>query len=226
MTGHAVVTGVSSGIGAAVAGRLLDEGWRVTGLSRGAPEPRDGLGWIPADLAEPAAVPGAVAGLGPVDALVHAAGLQRTGRLGSLDAADGDLMWRVHVAAAAELAGALLDRITGGGRIVLIGSRTAGGAPGKSQYAATKAALAGMARSWAAELVDRRITVNVVAPGPTEPPMLADPGRAATPPLLPPLGRRVRPAEVAALVALLVGPDGGAITGQTITVCAGTSLPR
>jgi NAD(P)-dependent dehydrogenase (short-subunit alcohol dehydrogenase family) len=223
---HAVVTGVSSGIGAAVTARLLDAGWRVTGLSRSAPAPRDGLAWVAADLAGPAAVAGAVARTGPVDAVVHAAGLQRTAPLGALDAEAGDLMWRVHVAAAAELAGALLDRIPDGGRIVLVGSRTAGGAPGKSQYAATKAALEAMARSWAAELAARRITVNVVAPGPTETPMLADPGRSGTPPLLPPLGRRVRPGEVAALVELLVGPDGGAITGQTLTVCAGASLPR
>lgn len=224
---HAVVTGVSSGIGAAVAARLLDEGWRVTGLSRTAPAPRPGLGWVGADLSRPGEVAGAVDGVaGPVDALVHAAGLQRTAPLGSLDADDGDLMWRVHVAAAAALADGLLDRVPDGGRIVLIGSRTAGGSPGKGQYAATKAALEGMARSWAAELVGRGITVNVVAPGPTETPMLGDPGRAATPPIPPPLGRRVRPGEVAALVALLVGPDGGAITGQTLTVCAGTTLPR
>ncbi|MEQ3553170.1 SDR family oxidoreductase [Pseudonocardia nematodicida] len=223
---HALVTGVSSGIGAAVVERLLGRGWRVTGLSRSAPPPRDGLEWIEADLSDPSSVPGVVAGVGALDAVVHAAGLQRTGRLGALDPAAGEHMWRVHVAAAAELAGALLDRIADGGRIVLIGSRTAGGSPGKSQYAATKAALEAMARSWAAELVGRRITVNVVAPGPTDTPMLADPGRAATPPIVPPLGRRVRPGEVAALVELLVGPDGGAITGQTITVCAGMSLPR
>lgn len=74
------------------------------------------------------------------------------------------------------------------------------------------------------ELVDRRITVNVVAPGPTETPMLDDPARSATPPVVPRLGRFVDPAEVAALVALLVGPDGRSITGQRIAICGGASL--
>jgi NAD(P)-dependent dehydrogenase (short-subunit alcohol dehydrogenase family) len=49
--------------------------------------------------------------------------------------------------------------------VVLLGSRTAAGSPGRSQYAATKAAVGALARSWAAELAPRNITVNVVAPG-------------------------------------------------------------
>jgi NAD(P)-dependent dehydrogenase (short-subunit alcohol dehydrogenase family) len=72
--------------------------------------------------------------------------------------------------------------------------------------------------------VGRRITVNVVAPGPTDTPMLSDPGRAHTPPVLPPFGRLVTPEEVAGLTAFLLGPDAGAITGQQIIQCAGTSV--
>jgi NAD(P)-dependent dehydrogenase (short-subunit alcohol dehydrogenase family) len=48
--------------------------------------------------------------------------------------------------------------------------------------------------------------------------------RAATPPQLPPLGRYVQPAEVAALTCLLLGPDGGSITGQHLVICGGASL--
>lgn len=98
------------------------------------------------------------------------------------------------------------------------------GVPGKSQYAATKAALAALARSWAAELADRRITVNVVAPGPTATPMLEDPNRAATPPRVPPLGRLIEPAEVAALTRFLLEETGAMVTGQTIVMCGGSSL--
>ena len=107
---------------------------------------------------------------------------------------------------------------------MLIGSRTSTGVAGKSQYAATKAALTGLARSWAMELAPRQITVNVVAPGPTETAMLTDPGRVATPPQLPPLGRFVQPTEVAALTAFLLGVEGGSITGQQLVICGGASL--
>ena len=70
----------------------------------------------------------------------------------------------------------------------------------------------------------RGITVNVVAPGPTDTPMLSDPGRAHTPPKLPPLGRLVTADEVAGLTAFLLGEDAGAITGQQLVQCAGASL--
>jgi NAD(P)-dependent dehydrogenase (short-subunit alcohol dehydrogenase family) len=81
-----------------------------------------------------------------------------------------------------------------------------------------------MARSWAIELAPREITVNVVSPAATETPMLNDPQRASSAPKMPPIGRYVRPEEVAALVAFLVGDDAGAITGQQIMVCGGSSL--
>ncbi|OMI34733.1 putative oxidoreductase [Streptomyces sparsogenes DSM 40356] len=219
-----MVTGASSGIGAAIATRLLDEGWRVTGISRTAPVAAGRMGWIPVDLARPEALRAALAPVTGADAVVHAAGVQRSARLGGLSAADGELMWRVHVAAAEVLVDTLADRIPDGGRVVLVGSRTMTGVPGKSQYAATKAALAALARSWAAELAPRAVTVNVVAPGPTDTPMLRDPGRSATPPVLPPLGRLVRPEEVAGLTSFLLGPDGGAMTGQTLVMCGGASL--
>ncbi|WP_426944003.1 SDR family NAD(P)-dependent oxidoreductase [Pseudomonas oryzihabitans] len=222
---HALVTGVSSGIGAAITQRLLAEGWRVTGLSRRTPEqPHPALTWIGVDLADAQALDAVLADIGPLDALVHAAGFMRTAPLGTLDPADGAAMWHLHVAVASRLVDRLIERLTEGGRIVLIGSRTMQGAAGRSQYAATKAALVGLVRSWALESASRGITVNLVAPGATETPMLRDPGRAGTPPRLPPLGRYVQPEEVAGLTAFLLGPDAGALTGQTLTVCGGASL--
>jgi NAD(P)-dependent dehydrogenase (short-subunit alcohol dehydrogenase family) len=162
--------------------------------------------------------------IGAVDAIVHAAGTQRSAPLGALKVDDGLDMWRVHCAAAEVLVDALSERIRDGGRVVLVGSRTMTGNAGKSQYAATKSALTGMARSWAMELVDRAITVNVVAPGPTDTPMLNDPGRAHTPPKVPPLGRFIDADEVAGLIEFLLGPVARNITGQTIVQCAGASL--
>lgn len=223
MMRRAVVTGASSGIGAAVAERLLAQGWAVTGISRMRPAP--GIDHLALDLASVTATElrGALADLS-VQALVHAAGILRVAPLGSLDQGDFAAMWLLHVDCAAMLADILLPAMTVGGRVVLIGSRTATGAAGRSQYAASKAALVGLARSWAAEVAPRGITVNVVAPGATETPMLRDPARGSVAPRMPPIGRFVQPGEVAALVSFLLGDEAAAITGQQIVVCGGASL--
>lgn len=221
----AVVTGASSGIGEATARQLLRAGWHVIGMSRRPPEIDDAaFAWVDVDLGDFTHLRQAASELGATDAVVHAAGLQHAAPLGALDPAHGEQMWRIHVGAAEVLVDALAPTLRDGARIVLLGSRTMTGNPGKSQYAATKSALAGMARSWAAELLGRAITVNVVAPGPTDTPMLNDPARHRVPPKLPPLGRFIEPAEVAALIGFLLGPHGGSITGQTIVQCAGASL--
>jgi NAD(P)-dependent dehydrogenase (short-subunit alcohol dehydrogenase family) len=222
----AVVTGGSSGIGAATVRRLLCDGWHVIGMSRRDPQIDDArFSWTPVDLGDFERLRSRASEIGAVDAVVHAAGLQRSAPLGALKVEDGLDMWRIHVAAAEVLVDALAERMRDGGRVVLVGSRTMTGNAGKSQYAATKSAMTGMARSWAAELVDRSITVNVVAPGPTDTPMLADPARRHTPPKLPPMGRLIDPDEVAGLIAFLLGPYGRNITGQAILQCAGASLP-
>lgn len=226
---HAVITGVSSGIGQAIAQRLLAEGWRITGLSRSpVADTHPRLRLLQADLADTEALPSVcdriTASGVPVQAFIHAAGFMRTAPLGALHSAQSQAMWRVHVLAAEVLANALLPHMPDGARIVLIGSRTANGSPTRSQYAATKAALVGLVRSWALELGPRGITANVIAPGATDTPFLRDPARAQTAPKMPLIGRLVRPEEVAALAALLVGPHGGAMTGQHLVMCGGASL--
>lgn len=226
---RALVTGSSSGIGAAIVRRLLAEGWQVQGLDR-APATVGHERFIAhtIDLTDAAALRSMAAALPAPDALVHAAGVLRTGELGALDIDDGTLMWQLHVRATTLLADVLLPamRQRGSGRVVFIGSRVWRGLAGRSQYAASKAALLSLARSWAAEVVAEGVTVNVVSPAATDTPMLADPARAKVTPKLPPMGRLVQPAEVAALVSFLLSDEAAAITGQDIAVCGGASLPR
>lgn len=227
---RALVTGSSSGIGLAITQALLAQGWQVRGLDLSPPQlVHPAFSSLQVDLCDAAATAQAIQTVhttGGVQALVHAAGVLRVGRLGTLADEDSTLMWRLHVDAATRLANLVVPTMAeaGTGRVVLIGSRVSGGMPGRSQYAATKAALVALARSWAAETAARGVTVNVIAPAATETAMLVDPARANTAPKLPPLGRLIRPAEIAALACFLLSADAAAITGQEIQVCGGASL--
>lgn len=221
----ALVTGVSSGIGEAIARALLEAGYEVTGLSRRAPAIADErFSWRSTDLGDLGQVQEAAEQLAAPDLFVHAAGYMATGALGELKAEDLAGMHAVHVQAPMVLLNTLAPKMEDGSRIILIGDRTMSGVAGKSQYAATKSALAGLSRGWAMELAPRGITCNVVAPGPTDTPMMVDPRRAGVPPVTPPLGALVDPADVAALVLFLGGEHGNSITGQVMTICGGASL--
>lgn len=219
------VTGSTSGIGAAIARQLARDGWHVIGVDRVEAQDAPHLAaQITADLSDPDQIAQATALLQGVAGLVHAAGLMRTGALDAVSVDDGDVMWAVHVRALTLLMQALCPAMGAGGRVVAIGSRTSRGAAGKGQYAATKAAMVALIRSFAAELAPRGITANIVAPAATATGMLQRADRADVPPVLPPIGRFIEPDEIAAAVAFLLSPEAGALTGQEIVICGGASL--
>ena len=226
----AIVTGTSSGIGQAIALKLLTEGWHVHGLDV-APSTihhAQFSSWT-LDLTQSGELEGAldqmVAQHLP-QVLVHAAGVLRVGSVGQLDMQAGQLMWQLHVDVATRLANRILPIMKQArrGRMILVGSRVSSGIAGRSQYAATKAAILSLARSWAAESIAEGVTVNVVSPAATDTPMLKDPARVSTAPRLPPIGRLIQADEVAALVAYLTRPEAAAITGQDIAICGGASV--
>jgi 3-oxoacyl-[acyl-carrier protein] reductase len=233
----AIVTGSSSGIGCAIAQHLLAQGWQVQGLDLApATITHAQFNAVQVDLCDAQRLSAVAAGLPVADAFVHAAGVLRVGRLGELDAAAGELMWRIHTQAASILANAVVPRMVerqqghagerAGGRVVFIGSRVSQGMPGRSQYAATKAALVALAKSWASEVVAQGVTVNVISPAATQTAMINDPSRAGSAPRVPPIGRLILPQEIADLVSYLLSDSAAAITGQDIAVCGGASLPR
>jgi 3-oxoacyl-[acyl-carrier protein] reductase len=227
----AIVTGSSSGIGKAIAERLLTEGWAVVGFDK-SPSAciHPSFQAIDVDLSQSQAIAHALEHFQRLytcpSAVVHAAGFMQAGPLETSKLEASEDMWRVHVAAISQIAQKLLPlmRVAQSGRIVLIGSRVAGGIANRSQYAASKAALISLARSWAAEVVANGVTVNVVSPAATETGMLADNQRHTVPPKLPPIGRLIQPNEIAATVSYLLSSNAAAITGQNIQICGGSSL--
>jgi 3-oxoacyl-[acyl-carrier protein] reductase len=240
----ALVTGVSrrKGIGFAIARRLLDDGHRVFAHSfhpYDATEPwgadpagADGvlvelggegaqLAHASADLGDPAApaalVAAAVERFGALDTLVVNHARSQNGLLAEITAEQLDRTWAVNVRASLLLVQAFAAQFRGEhGRVVLFTSgQHRGPMPDEIPYIATKGALHQLTASLADGLADRGITVNCVNPGPTDTGW-AGPELDAFVERHMPRGRWNAPAEAAAVVALLLGPDAATITGQVV----------
>jgi 3-oxoacyl-[acyl-carrier protein] reductase len=163
-----------------------------------------------------------------INIVVNNAGINKVTPLGSLTVDDFSDMFDTNVRAAVLLTQAALPYMTSGsGRIINIGS-TAGrvGVPGGySLYCASKLAIEGLSRAWAAELGDQNITVNTVAPGSTQSNLLTSSAQQADideEAARTPAGRRVgQPEDIARVVAWLCSEDSAWITGQCICASGG-----
>lgn len=231
----AVVTGGSAGIGAAICRQLLEDGFEVVSLSLGVPaftHPR--LHTVEVDLTDRQATAQAAAEVAHrhrPDTVVHNAGVILPALLEDVKLADLDTLVALHLGAAITLLQAALPamKAAGFGRVVLISSRAALGLATRTAYAATKAGMLGMARTWALELAPLGITVNVVAPGPIRTDMFHGVVPAGSPRVEQiargvPVRRLGEPEDVAHAVSFFAAVPAGFVTGQVLYVCGGTSV--
>lgn len=240
-----VVSGAGTGIGRAVANRLAADGFHVTAVGR-RKEPLELLAGelgqrvytVTADVATDT-------GAAEVAANVASAGLACTGIVaaaGGVSAGDvpgygldkvrreWQASFESNVLTAVLLVEAMREAIQGdGGRVVLVSSVAALRGGGGGPYAAMKAALHGLAFDLARELGPHGGTANVIAPGfvpDTEfwawPTAESRQDRAAQTLV----GRAGTPAEIASLIAWLLGPEGGWMTGQVLSPNGGAVLGR
>ncbi len=245
---HALVTGASRGIGAAIARALASDGAAVTLLGR-RPEALQDLaaelgpahGWVTADVADETAVQAAVkqarAARGAIAILVNNAGQAESAPFARTSSALWHRMLAINLTGTFHCTQAVLPDMLAAraGRIVNVASTAAQrGYAYVSAYAAAKHGVLGLTRSLALELATQGVTVNAVCPGYTETDIVqsaidnivAKTGRSpdeARAELAKgnPQGRLIQPDEVADAVRWLCSAGAQAITGQAVSVSGG-----
>jgi 3-oxoacyl-[acyl-carrier protein] reductase len=232
--GVAIVTGGARGIGAAIAARLAQAGYRVLACDADWDEATVELGPAIAahavDVRDRAAVEAAVTAageLGEVRALVNCAGVLRATRLDALDEDDLTLMWDVNVAGTARFCAAAVRACPRLAAIVNIGSISGrlGQLPGIALYGATKIGVESLTKALACELGPRGIRVNALAPGfiavPMSSAMRAVSGGENGAVTHVPLGRMGRAEEIAEVTEFLLSPRASYVHGAVVIADGG-----
>lgn len=229
-----VITGASKGIGLATANRLKVTGHQVIGLARHKPEHPFPGEFIEVDLANAeatATVAEDIARQYSVSHLINNVGISRSETLEEVNIEQFAAILDLNLRPAIQLTQAFLPAMRAGhyGRIVNVSSLVVVGLPLRTSYAAAKAGLISMTRTWASELATTGITVNAVAPGPTETELFranSPVGSASEQRFLQrvPMQRLAQPNEVAAAIAFFASDEAAYVTGQTLFVDGGSSL--
>ena len=224
MTKVACVVGAAGGIGGAVSRRLEKEGYTVLRMDVGGP--------VRIDLADVSSVEAAFAEARrqapQLDVLVVASGILDLGKLASLTLEQWNKVLAVNLTGPYLCCKFARDWLRDGGRIVLVGSlagRTGGVLTGTA-YAASKGGVESLTKSVAQELAPRRITVNCVAPGGVDTPMMArnTPEGLAAMKAATPLKRMALPEEIAAAIGYLASDDAAFVTGAVLPVNGGLRM--
>lgn len=229
-----VITGASKGIGFATAQRLAAMHHQVIGLARNKPAESFPGQFFEVDLADPEAtaqVADDIAKRYTVSHLVNNVGVSRSESLEEVNINQFASIVDLNLRPAIQFTQAFLPAMKARhyGRIVNVSSLVVVGLPFRTSYAAAKAGLISMTRTWASELATTGITVNAIAPGPTETELFranSPVGSASEQQFLQrvPMQRLAQPDEIAAAIAFFASEDASYITGQTLFVDGGSSL--
>ena len=231
----ALVTAASRGIGRGIATRLTQAGYPVVTLDREAPAALlPGESFIRVDLADGSATAAALAEAVERHAptrLVNNAGTVRPGPLEDVTVADLEAVVSLNLRCSIQCAQAVLPAMKAArfGRIVNVASRAALGKELRTVYAATKAGLLGMTKTWALELAAVGITVNAIGPGPIGTELFHQANPADSPKTKAivegvPVKRLGTPEDIAHAAAFLLDERAGFVTGQVLYVCGGMTV--
>jgi NAD(P)-dependent dehydrogenase (short-subunit alcohol dehydrogenase family) len=230
-----LITGASQGIGRAIATRVIQDGYRVINLDKKAPKSLlEGETYHSIDLMDPQAIEELIPKITkqePILRLVNNAGFIRPGALENTTLVDFEAVMALNLRAPMLLAQQLLPHMRQAkfGRIVSIASRAALGKEERTVYAASKAGLVGMTKTWALEMAKFGITVNAIGPGPIATELFTSGNPPDDPKTIKiiqniPVQRMGQPEDVAHAVASLLDDRAGFITGQIHFVCGGMTV--
>lgn len=229
-----LISGASKGIGLAISQRLAAKGYQVIGIARNNPDITYPGIFFACDLnngEETNTVLKSIREKHSVDIIINNVGITLPQPLGKIDLTSLHNVYDLNVRTTVQITQMFIDMMINKhwGRIINISSRAIFGVKNRSSYAAAKCALIGLTKTWALELAESGVTVNAVAPGPTETALFrqARPiGSAAEKETLAniPMNRFGKPDEIAAGIEFLISDDAGFITGQTLCIDGGASL--